>query len=136
LGALSAVALSLLACACLWRSYEEIMTVHLEVMASMMAKAVDGAAPLRRPSASEVSELRYPLRRARQFTGQYEAERERRSYQAFVSVLDLYERFVDSIDVARTEERRWAALEPELAERRREIDARIAAVRAALTAEG
>jgi hypothetical protein len=121
--------------ACLWRSYEEIVTVHLEVIASMMAKTVDGAGPGRRPSSSEVAELLYPLRRARQFAHQYETERERPSYRAFVAMLDLYERFVESIDVARTEEGRWAALEPRLAERRREIDAGIGRVREALARE-
>jgi hypothetical protein len=129
-----ALAIVLLA-ACLWRSYEEIMTVHLEVIGSMMAKAVDGAAPARRPSSNEVAELRYPMRRARQFAGQYEAQRQRPSYQAFVALLDLYEGFVDSIDAARTEEQRWAALAPELAERRRAIDAGIARVRDALAQE-
>ena len=126
----------LLASACLWRSYKEIMTVHLEVLGSMMAKTVDGSSPIQRPSASDVAELQYPLRRARQFTGQYDDQRQRPSYRAFVALLDDYERFVESIDLARAEERRWAALEPELAERRREIDTEIERVRDALAREG
>jgi hypothetical protein len=130
------VVISLLANACLWRSYEEIMTVHLEVLSSMMAKTIDGSVPMHRPSASDVAELQYPLRRARQFTGQYDKQHERPSYQAFVALLDEYERFVEAIEQARTDEQRWAALEPQLAGRRRAIDTDIERVRDALAHEG
>lgn len=133
--ALMGVALVVCGSACLWRSYEEILSVHVQVLSSMAEKAVDGADPNRRPSASDVAELLYPLRRARQFAEQYEAQRDRASYQAFVALLDLYEHFVQGIDVARTEDDRWAALEPHLAEQRQGLEAAIGHVRDALGRE-
>ncbi len=123
----------LLLSACLWRSYEQIMTVHLDVLTSMVDKVVDTAESGRRPTSNDVTELTYPLQRARQFAGQYERYKDRRSFQAFGALLERYARFVDAIDTARGDAGRWAALAPglpaegtALREVRRSVDAALA----------
>lgn len=101
----------------------------------MTAKAVESAAGGRRAGPNEVAELLYPLRRARQFAGQYESRRERESYRAFGELLDLYQDFVESIDAARADDVRWAAVASVLAERQRAIAAAAERTRRALDRE-
>ena len=61
--------LTLLFCsaACLWRSYEHIMGIHLEVLADLTEKLVTKAEAGVRPRPNDITELSYPLHRARQF---------------------------------------------------------------------
>jgi hypothetical protein len=94
---------------CSWRSYERVLTVHLEVLSSMATKLLDTAAAGQRPSPNEITELLYPLHRARQFVQQYASYSERASYREFVTSLDFYEKLVDEVDAARADDQRWQA---------------------------
>jgi len=109
-------ALLLVVCAgCLWRSYAEVMRVHLEVLSGMADKAAFNAESGRRPSSNDITELSYPLERARQFAYQYRSDAQRESYRLFVAALDRYQSLVNAIDAARGDEARWAAERPRLA---------------------
>jgi hypothetical protein len=92
---------------CLWRSYAEVMRVHLVVLAGMADKAAFNAEHDVRPSSNDVTELTYPLERARQFAYQYRSYAERESYRQFVAALDRYEALVKVIDAARGDAARW-----------------------------
>lgn len=103
-------ALLLVACAgCLWRSYTDVMGVHLDVLSGMADKAAFNAAHGARPTSNDVTELTYPLERARQFAYQYRSYAERESYRRFVTALDRYQALIETVDAARGDEARWAA---------------------------
>jgi len=101
--------LLLLGSACLWRGYGEILRVHLDVLSSMADKAVYNAQAGARPTSNDVTELTYPLQRARQFAYQYRGYDARESYRLFVVALDRYQALADAIDVARGDPARWDA---------------------------
>jgi hypothetical protein len=101
-------------CGCPWRSYEQILSVHLEVLSSMATKLLNSSDAGRRPGPSDVAELLYPLRRARQFAHQYRSYSERPSYREFVTSLDFYEKLTDEVDAARADDRRWKAVRAQL----------------------
>jgi hypothetical protein len=102
-----ALSLLLLAPACLWRSYAGVMRVHLDVLSAMADKAAYNAQIGRRPTSNDVTELIYPLQRARQFAYQYRASAQRESFASFVAALDRYQALVDAIDAARGDAARW-----------------------------
>jgi hypothetical protein len=110
----------LLACAlillpaCLFHSYADVMRVHLDVLGALAEKAVDNARSGQRPEANEVTELVYPLQRARQFAYEYRSYEDRESYRRFVAALDRYQAFVGAIDGARGDATRWTAQQPEI----------------------
>jgi len=106
--------IAVLVSGCPWRSYEQILTIHLDVLSSMTKKLLDTADAGRRPGPSDVTELLYPLRRARQFAHQYRSYSERQSYREFVTSLDSYEKLVREVDEARADDRRWQALRAKL----------------------
>lgn len=118
--------------ACLWRSYGAIMTVHLDVLTSMVAKTVDNAASGHRPTSNDVTELTYPLQRGQQFVQQFESYRERESYRQFLVLLERYEAFVQSIDAARADPARWEALQASLPASAAALQETATQVRAAL----
>src|SRR5262245_41670651 len=93
--------------ACLWRSYGDVMRVHLEVLESLADKAAGNVAAGQRPTSNDITELTYPLQRARQFAYQYRSDSERESYRRFIAALDRYQAMVDAIDAARGDEARW-----------------------------
>lgn len=126
----------LVAAACLWRSYGDVMRVHLEVLESLADKAAGNVAAGQRPTSNDVTELTYPLQRARQFAYQYRDDAQRASYQRFIEALDRYQAMVDAIDAARGDDARWAAERDMLAEQARGWRAAAAQTRAALVAEG
>jgi hypothetical protein len=121
--------------ACLWRSYVEIMEVHLEVLSAMVDKAADTSASGTRPTAQAVTELRYPLLRARQFLSQYEEHRGRRSYSEFEALVEVYQDMVNRIDGARGDEVRWRQLAGELGPLAAEVREAVGRVREALGSE-
>jgi hypothetical protein len=94
---------------CLWRSYGEVMRVHLDVLSSLADKAAANVQDGRRPASNDVTELSYPLQRGRQFVYQYRSYDDRASYRLFVAALDRYQAFVEAIDGARGDEARWTA---------------------------
>jgi len=127
--------LLLLAPACLWRSYAGVMQVHLDVLADMAEKALYNAESGRRPSSNEVTELTYPLQRARQFAHSFRSYAARESYRRFVAALDQYQAFTDAIDAARGDDARWAAERGQLAARYAAWSTAASQARAALAEE-
>ncbi len=95
--------------ACLWRSYADVMRVHLDVLSGMAEKAAYNAQSGHRPTSNDVTELTYPLQRARQFAYQYRGYADRESYRRFAAALDRYQALTDAIDAARGDDARWAA---------------------------
>lgn len=108
------VLLCLLVAGCPWHGYAEVMRVHLDVLGGMADKAAGNAATGRRPASNDVTELQYPLQRARQFAYQYRADERRESYRLFVAALDRYQALVEAIDAARGDVQRWSAAQPAL----------------------
>jgi hypothetical protein len=96
-------ALIVLFCAagCLWRGYATIMTVHLDVLTQTAAKLCAVVQTGKGPAAEEMGEYIYPLKRAREFLGQFSNYAERRSYQQFSVLLDRYDAMVRAVDAAR-----------------------------------
>lgn len=129
------VLLCLSLCACLWRSYDEIVAVHVDVLLGMADKVVAKSKAGRRPTPNDLTELLYPLQRARQFAHQFQAQSSRESYRAFGALLDRYQELVEKIDAARTEEARWSALSEELPQRLEGLRRAGEQVRAALARE-
>lgn len=113
------VCLTLLAPACLWRSYDNVMRVHLDVLSQLAEKAEFNADHGQRPTSNDVTELTYPLQRARQFAYQYRSYDARESYKLFGVALDRYQAFSEAIDAARGDETRWTAERAALQERYR-----------------
>lgn len=121
---------------CLWRSYADVMRVHLDVLSSMADKVAGQAADGYRPTSSDVTELTYPLQRARQFAHQYRQYAERESYIRFITALDRYQALVEAIDAARGDEQRWAVEREVIPQRIASWRDAAHAVRAALAREG
>lgn len=109
------VALAAFGQGCLWRSYAEVMRVHLDVLSSLSDKAMVNAETGRRPTSNDVTELTYPLQRGRQFQHQYRGYADRESYKLFVIALDRYQALTEAIDAARGDEVRWTAERPRVA---------------------
>jgi len=95
---------------CVWRSYERIMTIHLEVLSGMVNKVVSIADAGQRPTPNDVTELTYPLERAQLFLQQFQSRQREKSYQHFAAFLARYRDFVAAVDNARTDDGRWAGL--------------------------
>ncbi len=124
-----------LAPACLWRSYAEVMRVHLDVLSGLAEKVAYNTREGQRPASSDVTELTYPLQRARQFAYQYRSYAERESYRRFTAALDRYQALTEAVDAARGDESRWAAERPRLAVQYEAWCAAAEAARAALAHE-
>ncbi len=112
------------------------MTVHLDVLMSMVDKTVANAAAGHRPTSNDVTELTYPLQRAQQFTQQFDGYHERESYRQFVALLERYDVFVQGIDAARADPERWQALQGALQAKAAALHESATQVRAALGREG
>jgi hypothetical protein len=121
--------------ACLWRSYPEVMRVHLEVLSGLAEKVAYNTGEGQRPASSDVIELTYPLQRARQFAYQYRSYAERESYRRFTAALDRYQALTEAVDAARGDESRWAAERPRFAAQYEAWRAAAEAARAALAHE-
>lgn len=93
--------LLLLASACLWRSYEEILAVHLDVL-TVTADKLDGVVSSGHSLTTQgMTEYVYPAQRARQFLGQFSKHKARPSYVAMQELLTHYENMVAAVDAAR-----------------------------------
>ena len=126
----------LLSPACLWRSYADVLRVHLDVLGGMADKAMYNAQAGQRPTSNEVTELTYPLQRARQFAYQYRSYGERESYRLFVSALDRYQALSEAIDAARGDAARWEAERVQIGAQYQAWRDAADQVRAALAREG
>jgi len=114
--------------------YDNVVDVHVDVLAAMADKAGAFARIERRPSPNDMTELMYPLSRARQFLERYEGDSERPSYAAFAELVDAYAKLVAEIDAERGSDAAWQRFRPSLEARVapvRQAVARVRALRAA-----
>lgn len=93
--------LAIAASGCSWRSYPEVLNVHLDVLTQTAAKLIAVAESPRGLQTEGMGEYTYPSRRARAFLADYQGYRERRSHQQLSSFLDRYDGLVEHIDAAR-----------------------------------
>lgn len=93
--------LLLLLSACPWRSYEEILEIHLEVLTQTADKLRDVSAARQWPGSQGIAEYVYPAKRARQFLHQFAKHRERPSYKGLSAFLDQYEDMIHRVDSVR-----------------------------------
>jgi hypothetical protein len=87
--------------ACLWRGYDKIINVHLDVLTQMSRKMVLMAETGSGLSTAGLEEYAYPARRARQFLAQFDTSHDRPSYQHFAKLLDRYEGLVKAVGATR-----------------------------------
>jgi hypothetical protein len=85
----------------LWRSYPEILAVHLDVLTQTAAKLCAVVEADRGPTAEAMGEYIYPAQRGRGFLRQFSNYSERPSYQKLGELLDRYEAMVHRVDAAR-----------------------------------
>ncbi len=113
------LALAVLLCVtgCLWRSYGDILSVHLSVLTEMAAKLCAVVQAGKGPTAQGMAEYVYPLQRGREFLRQFDGYRNRQSYREFIRFLDRYEEMIHRLDAARAEGRLATELPQLLAER-------------------
>lgn len=128
------LALVLLAEVWLRGGYEKVLRVHLDVLPAMAHKMAANAEVGRRPAPNDLTELLYPLSRARQFVSEYRQHAGRPSYDSFVELVDAYERFVTAADAARATPEAWEAFRPLAAELLVPVDDAAARSRRALAA--
>lgn len=112
-----AVAVLLCLTCCLWRSYSEILSVHLSVLTAMAAKLCAVAQAGKGPTAEGMAEYVYPLQRGREFQRQFSKYDGRQSYRQFTTFLDRYETMVRTADAARAEGRLATELSQLIAQR-------------------
>ncbi len=86
--------------ACLWRGYDKIINVHLDVLTHMAVKLVL-VVESGRLGSEGMAEYSYPAERARQFLQQFDDKHDRPSHQEMAKLLDRYEAFVKAVDAAR-----------------------------------
>jgi hypothetical protein len=91
----------------LWKGYGEVLSIHLDVLSGMVDKIAWQVDLGRRPSPNDLTELIYPLRRAREFEEQYEDRAESESYQRFRAFVARYERLIERIDRTRGKASEW-----------------------------
>ena len=101
----SRVSLLILLClaGCLWRSYANILSVHVDVLTQTAAKLVAVVQANRMPAAEDMAEYTYPSKRAREFLHQFRGDSQRRSYQQLGELLDRYDAMVHEVDAARAQ---------------------------------
>lgn len=123
------------AAGCLWKGYERILGIHVDVLEGTAFKMIDKALSTRRLTPNDLTEMVYPLQKARQFVRRNIERRDRASFERFAEFLDAYQALADRLDSARGDPQRWEALLATLPASRGEIAARAAKVRAALKEE-
>ncbi len=112
--------------------YEQVIVVHIDVLHGMTLKMQSIAEAGRRPTPNDLTEMLYPLSRARQFVEQYRDESGRQSFRAFVEFVDAYEAMVTAVDGARGAVASWQAFRPRLDEMVLRVDAGAERTRALL----
>ena len=128
----SHLVLVVLVTGCVWRGYDRVLNIHLDVLSGMAEKMVSIAEVGRRPTSNDMTEMLYPLERGRLFLHQYGRRSGEESYRQFADLLDRYGALAAAIDDARTDDGRWAHLRPRLPDEAGDLRARVAAIRAVL----
>jgi len=94
-------AATLLSTSCLWRSYADVLSVHLDVLTQTADKLYAVVESGRGPTAEGMAEYVYPAQRARGFLRQFSNYSDRPSYKKLGELLDRYEAMVNRVDAAR-----------------------------------
>jgi hypothetical protein len=118
--------------ACVWRSYERVMTIHLDVLEGMLDKIVSIADAGRRPTPNDITEMLYPLERGQLFLLQHRDHEREEAYRRFAGLLTRYRELASAVDDARTDAGRWEALRARLHGEADALRREVARVRAAL----
>ena len=118
-----------LAAACLWRSYDEILAVHLTVLMQMADKMSAFAQAGHAPSAAEMAEFNYPAQRGRAFLRSFERYADRSSYRRFADFLGRYEAVVKRVDELRSRAVDWPKQQDWLEEEKRALAAVVEEIR-------
>ena len=132
---LSLLLLVLLTGGCLWRGYDRVVEVHLEVLESMSVKMcalTSGPAP----ASESMGEFVYPGKRAREAERHFASRAGRPSFGGLVRVTERYENLVVLFDRARVNPEAWTAGGPRVCDESRALVAEVQAVRAQLASEG
>lgn len=116
-------------------SYERVLSVHLDVLQGMADKMASLARAGARPAPNDLTEMIYPLERARQFLERNRSEEERESFAAFAAVVAEYAELVAAVDAARGVPAQWEALRPEIGSRVTKLASEVERVRASLDRE-
>ena len=90
--------LAVLVTGCVWRGYDRVLSIHLDVLAGMADKMVSIAEVGRRPTSNDMTEMLYPLERGRLFLRQYERRAGEDSYRQFAQLLDRYAALLENSD--------------------------------------
>lgn len=112
--------------------YEKVAGVHVDVLSGLAQKMGGIADSGRRPSPNDLTEMLYPLTRARHFLDEYRDESGRESYHAFSDLVARYEHFVTAVDAARGTAESWEAFRPRAGDMLRSVDTAVERTRAAL----
>ena len=128
----SHLVLAVLVAGCVWRGYDRVLNIHLDVLSGIADKMVSIAEVGRRPTSNDITEMLYPLERGRLFLHQYEKRAAEDSYRQFAELLDHYAALAAAIDDARTDDGRWAKLRPRLPDEARDLRTRALAIRSLL----
>lgn len=121
--------------ACVWRGYERVMTIHLEVLSGMLDKMVSFVEAGRRPTPNDMTEMLYPLERAGLFLLQHRSRQEEESYRRFAAFVERYRELAAAVDAARSDEARWAELRAEVGASSAALRSEVDGVRLALQRE-
>ncbi len=105
--------------------YERVMEVHLDVIGGLLAKASSVAASGGHLAPNDLTELLYPLGRARGFLVTYDDHADRLSYEQFAGLVEAYAGLIQSIDAARGDSSRWHDFQPTLASAAADIQQQI-----------
>ena len=115
--------------------YGRVVDVHLDVLESLVEKTAAAVESGGRLTPNDLTEINYPLERARGLLGEYGARSDRLSFQRMEAVVDAYAGFAAAIDAARGDELRWRTFRPTLNEIVDDLRGRIAEARRALASE-
>lgn len=115
--------------------YEKVLDVHVDVLQGLAGKIGALASAGGRPTPNDLTEMIYPLERARGFLRDYRDEAARESYRSFAALVDEYAALVSAVDAARGVPEQWEALREDVARRARLVEESAARVRATAARE-
>lgn len=119
----------------MWRGYERVLSIHIDVLAGMVDKIAWKADVGQAPTPNDVTELLYPLQRGRQFEERFGGADAPRSLAMFALFLGRYAAFADRIDRTRADGGAWRQERDSLLRRAAKLRKIAASVRAQLASE-
>jgi len=121
---------------CLWRGYARVLSIHVDVLLGMVGKMAWKVEAGVAASPNDVTELLYPLERAREFEARYRGDDAPRSLRLFGVLLNRYDLFVRHVDRTRADAGAWRAARSALLERAAKLRRISTLVRAQVQREG